>query len=512
MIDCNILENQCIGENMIIKNFKTLTVAIFITIMLPMATYGIRIGNFEGLDKLIKEADAIVILRIDEQLTRGGLDSYRTYECYIYQTLKGNISANKRIRLQLMNTHFKFVSRYALWSTHLMFLTKKRSKNEPTDYRTLEVEGANVLITPFGNETLPPGKTIKEKIQHILKRTVVHNKKKYEREKTFIASMLRDAPKYSVYKLKPLAAKICSFEGNTEKLYKDLVAIEKYILKQGKISGSSDFCKNKPFCRSSNYEFFLIPETKNPNSHKLVIRDFGGGSRHIEFADKNKITITDLYPSKNLTVEQNWRFVENALNIIMTEIETQHIKVKIPGLNAKLKNSEYAYATSLINTYTNHYYAPTDTNLGRLEKIKEVLKARRKLTVISRKAVPALLDNLERKLHRPLLTAHRPYTKRPLLMIFTYIFDPIGMLYKIREDAKGQKVSGLTYFEGHFQTKQKAETWWKQNQKKSDDEIRIMIRDWYITRETKLGFKDDKQKQEILGKIKRRFAKPNKWK
>src|SRR5437773_5142666 len=104
--------------------------------------HAVEIGFFPGLDELIGKADAIVILRVDRHVTDFGSSTlYSTHDCYVYQTLKGDIPINKTIRLQLMDTRTSFVTPYAIHSTHLMFLTKKRAENEPTEYRTIEIRG-----------------------------------------------------------------------------------------------------------------------------------------------------------------------------------------------------------------------------------------------------------------------------------------------------------------------------------------------------------------------------------
>jgi hypothetical protein len=72
-----------------------------------------------------------------------------------------------------------------------MFLTKKRTPDEPTDYRTIEFRGANTRLTPFGHEKMPDGKTIRDQVADILKRTVEYNKKQHEEEQAFLNQMIQ---------------------------------------------------------------------------------------------------------------------------------------------------------------------------------------------------------------------------------------------------------------------------------------------------------------------------------
>lgn len=172
---------------------KFTMILIVLTVLAPTITSGFMIDVFSGLDELIKRADTIVILRIDKELSDFTIfTGYKTCECYIYQTLKGTIPTNQRIRLQLMDTRSSFVSPYIVSSTHLVFLTKKQTANEPTDYRSLKIQGANVLLSPFGNEKITPGKTIKKKIQTLLGRAVKYNKKQYDEEQAFLTQMLEE--------------------------------------------------------------------------------------------------------------------------------------------------------------------------------------------------------------------------------------------------------------------------------------------------------------------------------
>jgi hypothetical protein len=168
---------------------RIMIVAMLVVVVL--SAHAVMIGFFPGLDELIQRADAIVILRVDEHVTKFGSPTlYSTHDCYVYQTLKGDIPTNTTVRFQLMDTRTQFVTPYAIHSTHLMFLTKKRTKNEPTDYRTIEIRGANVRLTPFGNEKIPDGRTVRDQVKALLKRTVEYNKKQHEKEQTFLNRMI----------------------------------------------------------------------------------------------------------------------------------------------------------------------------------------------------------------------------------------------------------------------------------------------------------------------------------
>jgi len=142
------------AEN-IMKRIIRIIAAILISLSFAHAEW---IGEFPGLDKLIKEADAIVILRIDHSDGDfGGIELYSTHDCFIYQSLKGDIPTKKRIRLKLMDARQHSPNLFAYQSTLLVFLTKKRAPSEPTDYRALETKGSAILLPPTGLEATPVG-------------------------------------------------------------------------------------------------------------------------------------------------------------------------------------------------------------------------------------------------------------------------------------------------------------------------------------------------------------------
>jgi len=170
--------------------YFTLIIAV-ILILSPLIAKAVLIGDYPGLKKLIDMSDAIVILRIDSAATCGMSPSlYMTYDCYIYQTLKGNIPKNTRIKLQLMDTNVNFVPPYGCMSTHLMFLIKKQNADEPTEYRTLGFQGANVRLSPFGNEKTPKGSTLEEQIRNLIKDSIEYWSKEQDKERRFLEMMI----------------------------------------------------------------------------------------------------------------------------------------------------------------------------------------------------------------------------------------------------------------------------------------------------------------------------------
>ncbi|MCP4612434.1 MAG: HEAT repeat domain-containing protein [Planctomycetes bacterium] len=171
------------------KGYVLIVVLMVLIITIP--AYAVPIGYYPGMQELIDRADAIVILRIDRHLTDFRSPTfYSTHKCYIYQTIKGNIPKNTRINLQLMNTEAGFVTPYAHGSTHLMFLMKKATEDEPTEYRTLTFKGAQILLPPLGQEKVPEGKTIEQKIKKLIRDSIAYQAKEHEKKQKFLKAIL----------------------------------------------------------------------------------------------------------------------------------------------------------------------------------------------------------------------------------------------------------------------------------------------------------------------------------
>jgi len=170
---------------------KFIVVSILLVLFISLVAWAVPIGHYPGLKKLIESADAIVILRIDRHLSGFGSPTfYSTHECYIYQTIKGDIQANTRMNLQLMNTEASFATPYAHGSTHLMFLMKRATKDEPTEYRTITFKGAQILLSPLGHEKAPKGKTIYQKVRNVITDAIAYQAKEHEKKQKFLKTML----------------------------------------------------------------------------------------------------------------------------------------------------------------------------------------------------------------------------------------------------------------------------------------------------------------------------------
>ena len=145
------------------------------------------------LTNLIDMADAIVILRLDKHLSDfGSPTGYSTHQCHVYQTLKGDIPKGSTATFQLYDTKGDWTTPYAQGSTHLMFLGKRESADEQTEYRTLTTTGAQVLLPPLGHERSPKGDTVEEQVRNLVRGAIAFQAAEHEQRQRFLQDMLRE--------------------------------------------------------------------------------------------------------------------------------------------------------------------------------------------------------------------------------------------------------------------------------------------------------------------------------
>ena len=163
-----------------------IAVAILVILAFAIPTYAYVIGNFDGLEKLIDRADAIAIVRIDGDISADPRNGYTTKRCYIYQSLKGDIPANKFLPLRLMDTSGSYREKFRLHSAHIVFLNKSAKSRDEAEYQSVNFVGANIEISPFGNEKLPANLSTKETIKLLIQRYVEYRDKEIKAEDAFL--------------------------------------------------------------------------------------------------------------------------------------------------------------------------------------------------------------------------------------------------------------------------------------------------------------------------------------
>lgn len=71
-----------------------------------------------------------------------------------------------------------------------MFLMKRATKAEPTEYRTITFKGAQTLLSPLGHEKMPKGKTVEGKVKKLIKDAILYQAKEHEKRQEHLKSML----------------------------------------------------------------------------------------------------------------------------------------------------------------------------------------------------------------------------------------------------------------------------------------------------------------------------------
>lgn len=147
-------------------------------------------GYFFGLQRLIDMADAIVILRINRNLSSSiRRRLYSEHECLILQTLKGDIPEHSLITLQLHGLN-NFVSLYPLGSQYLIFLTKKVTEDDSTVYRMIMFDEAQIELPDFLHGKAFESKTIEEQMKILIKDAIDYKNKMYREKMTLLKGIL----------------------------------------------------------------------------------------------------------------------------------------------------------------------------------------------------------------------------------------------------------------------------------------------------------------------------------
>ncbi len=154
------------------------------------------IGNYPGLDKLIEQADTIAIVRIDDETLSSGPDGWTRRNCLVFQTLKGDLKPNQRVPISL-NGFVGLKSNFggeglAPMTTHLVFLNRSAQPINGASYSIVTYEGADLPLSPLGNETKPEGKTLKLQIQTLISRYRTYRDAQIKREDELLDKSLAE--------------------------------------------------------------------------------------------------------------------------------------------------------------------------------------------------------------------------------------------------------------------------------------------------------------------------------
>jgi hypothetical protein len=142
---------------------------------------------FPGLEKAIQQSDAVAIIRIDRNLDAGIVGPYlmSKHDCYIYQSLKGNLKAREVVQMSLYDME-SMASSFPRGSSHLVFLQYRSGV-----WMTCRFKRPTVRLAPLGNEKVPEGESIEAKIKVLLERSVKYWEEQWRNEREFMESLAK---------------------------------------------------------------------------------------------------------------------------------------------------------------------------------------------------------------------------------------------------------------------------------------------------------------------------------
>lgn len=153
------------------------------------------IGEFPGLQEMIDRSDAVVILRVDEDLDISGqsFGGHTLHRCLIYQTLKGDLAPTSFMPVLLYKPRSGvFVSSFPRFSNFLVFLRKIPDGEAKSKYASLEIKGSMFRLSPFGNERIPEGDTVGDKIRSVLVDSLAYWAEWERKEREFVERAMEE--------------------------------------------------------------------------------------------------------------------------------------------------------------------------------------------------------------------------------------------------------------------------------------------------------------------------------
>ena len=152
------------------------------------------IADFPGIDPLLKTADAVVVARIGRHipLRMGSINhSPEHYECYIEQTLKGELRPGSYPVLRVANYSEDALSPLRQSTLVILFLNKQAKDERGSEYSSPHIVGATIEIAPFGSEAVSRTGTPKARIKALIRHYRQYRAQKLQREEKLLQQVLR---------------------------------------------------------------------------------------------------------------------------------------------------------------------------------------------------------------------------------------------------------------------------------------------------------------------------------
>lgn len=152
------------------------------------------IAGFPGIDALVETADAVVVASILQHIPSPGIrinDISEFYECYINQTLKGDLQPRSKVVLRLENFSSEFSNPLSPTTVAILFLSMHGKDKQGSEYSSPRVEGATIVIAPAGSESVSQAGTPKVRIKALIQQYRQYRAKQIRGEEKFLQQVLR---------------------------------------------------------------------------------------------------------------------------------------------------------------------------------------------------------------------------------------------------------------------------------------------------------------------------------
>lgn len=177
------------------KNIKLVLLYSLALSLLALPCQAVVIGAYPGLDKLIDQSDAIVVVRIDDAFAASGANGWMNHKCLVYQTLKGDLKPGTQATLflnEFVGPRLNFGQPLAPMTNHLLFLKHFEPSFRGANYSAITDDGADLPLSPLGNETKPEGKTLKLQIQTLIRHYQTYRDAELKREDALLQRALSE--------------------------------------------------------------------------------------------------------------------------------------------------------------------------------------------------------------------------------------------------------------------------------------------------------------------------------
>ncbi len=166
---------------------------LFVSLLFASRSFAVVVTGFPGLDKMIEQSDAVVVIRIEPfpvgtngNIVRVIHDHWDRYECMVMRVLKGTVPEKRNLKLMLCGAITDWPYSFSVCTTYIVFLNKDSSGY--SDFRAPAIQGAVMRASPFTQE--PKGNTIQEKVAHVIREGRDFCKKLHDNEQRIFSTAL----------------------------------------------------------------------------------------------------------------------------------------------------------------------------------------------------------------------------------------------------------------------------------------------------------------------------------